>query len=556
MTGRGQIDNTPKRSRVVKTDIDLDRITCGSESLAVAQTERTMRKESVMKTLIANLSCLAILCAGICISGGAQQPRITGNPQAKPQGTVSQPDKPFPVPNISADLTASRTQNPEFAAYVKQLQLSSGQCFFRLTTAANAQKIVWQISSAPYGPAKSATEWMSAQPIATGNAAPGSSITQFTINLATALGPPPAKALRVYVRALAIKNNLLVAQPSNPVAIDYGGTADKITIVETTSNLPKDPKVVSSVSVVGYKPPIVNGDPFAFILTKTPPAGELKFVLQKIKATTPGTEFHLSPSEYEQIKKSLATDQKAVIALQDFLKVLKSGYNWLDDKYNFAANKLASVLAPIVGQENARKMINYYMAIYGFNPSYGNFDEALNTGKSAFSAFLMDNGDVPEDKKGNVLANANAFIDEVKYLANGGDDPNRFFRQNPEYAARPAIVILRVKYQAQYNPPASMKGGKAKIKVSIMSGRNVDQHTLTSTGYAEYAPVLLFEKSIEVPNAKAGTTFDLPVYVDYAPLFKNDNLRWYLGYDALKPGEITAGNDSLKVVASQKFAKP
>src|SRR5437867_12367520 len=98
MTGRGQIDNTPKRSRVVKTDIDLDRITCGSESLAVAQTERTIRKESVMKTLIANLSCLAILSAGICISGGAQQPPITGNPQAKPHATAPRPDTPIPAP--------------------------------------------------------------------------------------------------------------------------------------------------------------------------------------------------------------------------------------------------------------------------------------------------------------------------------------------------------------------------------------------------------------------------------------------------------------------------
>ena len=86
----------------------------------------------------------------------------------------------------------------------------------------------------------------------------------------------------------------------------------------------------------------------------------------------------------------------------------------------------------------------------------------------------------------------------------------------------------------------------------------MDKSTLASSksGNAEYPPVLLFEKAdVELPNAKPGTVFDIPVYVGYTPLYKSDNFRWQQGYNALNPAEITAGNDSIKVIATQKYSK-
>ena len=534
-------------------------------SLAIRTGIARFSERVASRQKVAKLACLLMVITVLYVKSGAQSPPIRPVPKAQPntQAPPPQPDKQFtaPVPNVSADLTATRTTNPEFRNYVKQLGTGSAECYFKLTTgAADAQKIVWQMGNAPFAAPKTSADWKTpAGLIASGATAAAKPATEFTINLLASLGQPTGTARRVYVRALVIKNNLLAAQPSNLVVIDYAtGAAPKDPVKPQADNLPKTPGVYASVSIVGYKPAITQGDPYAFILTQTPPTGELKLVLQKINATTPGTKFHLSPDEYAKLKQSFSFGENVQVAAQEFLKVVKSGYNWLDDKYNFAANKLAGALAPIVGQQNARKIINYYMALYGMNPSYGNFDETLDTAGSAFSAFIMDSGDVPEEKKGSVTASATGFINEVKNFANGGGDPNRFYRQNPEFAARPAIVILRVKYQAVNGASADVRGGKTKLKVSIMSGRTVDKSTLTSSksGYAEYPPVLLFEKAaIEVPNARPGTVLDIPVYVGYAPLYTSDNFRWQQGYNSLNPAEITAGNDSIKVVATKKYSK-
>lgn len=217
----------------------------------------------------------------------------------------------------------------------------------------------------------------------------------------------------------------------------------------------------------------------------------------------------------------------------------------VDDKYNFVENNLVSALANVgVDPQLARKAINYYKAIYGLSPTYGNFDEALDTGKEAISQYVMASGDVPANQKGNVKAKIAEFINQVKAYANGGQDPNQFYRMDPDYAARPAYVLMRVRYEAINGAPADMVGGRSKIAVTVTSGPTVK-------GYQTTQPITLAQKTVELPDAKVGTVLDIPVYVDYTTQY--DEYTWTQGYDSTNQGEIRAGNGGLKWVVNKKY---
>lgn len=454
------------------------------------------------------------------------------------------------IPNVSAELTASRSTSTEFQNFVKEIA-TSGLLYFRFQSAAKGTRLVWQITDKPFGQPTNGTDWKAPAGLLRNGEqtfvpSSGSFQASFSISFSDFLKAGVIKIKRrVYVRAFVLTSGgLLAARPSNAVIVDYSSPSSNVTVTPPEDPA-KKPGVQTLVSVLVYKPPVRWSDPCRFILTKTPPAGELKTILSKIKATTPGTHFSLCKSDYAYIKSHLSADEWVSIALTDFLKALKSGYNWLDDKYNFVENNLVSALANVgVDPQLARKAINYYKAIYGLSPTYGNFDEALDTGKEAISQYVMASGDVPANQKGNVKAKIAEFINQVKAYANGGQDPNQFYRMDPDYAARPAYVLMRVRYEAINGAPADMVGGKSKIAVTVTSGPTVK-------GYQTTQPITLAQKTVELPDAKAGTVLDIPVYVDYTTQY--DEYTWTQGYDSTNQGEIRAGNGGLKWVVNKKY---
>ena len=499
-------------------------------------------------------------------AGGAQTPRPkpsggAGGPQrdqrqegpagGQPGGMTS-----AAVPRVGADLSATRTTANEFAQYLKQLP-TSGRLYFRLRTLApSAQKVVWQIGSQPFGQPRHSADWKApAGLLKSGEATFSKPGAAFQIDFAAALGPPTQKARRVYVRALVLADGRLAAHPSNDVVVDYSAAANVDVVVPEGSG--HKPGVRASVTILTYKPPVRKSDPCRLVLTKTPPAGELKVILSKIKATTPGMRFSLCSSDYAYLKQNLSPGEWAAVAFQDFLKTIKSGYNWLDDKYNFVENRLVEALDSVGVPPNVgRKVINYYKAVYGLSPSYGNFDEALDHGKAAFAAYLADSGEVSEQEKKNIAAKFGQFVNEVKSYANGGQDPNQFYRMDPDYAARPAYVVLRVRYEAANGAPADAVGGKTKLAVRVVSGRTVDKSTLNgsfASGHQEWPPITLAEKTVELPDARVGTVIDIPVYVDYSSYYKSDEYRWTQGYNSTEPGTIQAGGASVKWVVNKRY---
>jgi hypothetical protein len=479
--------------------------------------------------------------------------------QIRPKpGQTDGPVATYPIPPLAAKLSASKTTHAEFVHYLNQLSTSEKLHFKLGTLAQGAHKVVWQVGSQPFEKPKHGTDWKTAAGLLkSGEATFSKPESLFAIDLPTILGQPTPKGRRVYVRALVINNGRLAAHPSNAVVVDYKASSSTGPTVTLPDNPLNKPRVQTKVTVVAYKPPVRWSDPCRFILTKTPPAGELKTILSKIKATTPGTHFSLCQSDYAYIKSRLSAGEWAAIALQDFLKVLKSGYNWLDSKYNFVENNLVSALDAVgIDPKLARKAINYYKAIYGMSPNYGNFDEALDTGKDALSVFVA--GAVPDDQKEKVEAQIGKFVNDVKSYANGGGDSNQFYRMDPEYAARPAYVLLRVRYEAINGAPANMVGGKSKISVKVTSGRTVDKSTLNSSfssGHQEWPPLTLAEKSVELPDAQAGTVIDIPVYVDYSSYYKSDEYRWTQGYNSTEPGVIAAGSSTLKWAVNKKYSQ-
>jgi hypothetical protein len=485
----------------------------------------------------------------------------TGDPRPGP-GAVARPtpERPTTAPiaggaRVGAELTASKFASGEFVNYSAK-QSTSGKLEFKLVTLTpNADKVVWQVSDRRF-PVGAGTDWESAKVLTSGETAFDGKTTNFQIDFQKFLGTVTEQAKVVHVRAIILKEGRLAARPSNDVIVTYGSSS-AADVPEPVRPV-KKPGVEAVVEIVAFKPRIDKGLGCNFILTKEPPSGELRTILKKINVTKVGQKFSLCESDYAYLKTFLTPAERAAVAWQDFLKILKAGYNWLDSKYNFIENTLVDALVKVgVDRSYARKAINYYKSIYGLNPSWGDFDESLDHGKEAFNAYLNNSsGDVPEDAKPYISDAFNSFVEHVRTQANGGGDPNQFFRANPDFVPQPFNVRLRVKYNAVNGATGSSIGGARQVRITVTSGRTIDKSTLNSSfssGYQEYPPYLLAERTIELPNAKAGTTFEVPVYVDYQALRNADEYRWTQGFNSQEPGRVEAGQVRLNIVVNKRF---
>lgn len=461
------------------------------------------------------------------------------------------------IPDITTDLTVSDanpvngkgvTPSGDVNGWAADVTINYTEPLLRAKTFAKGNiRMHWQVSPLPFTDPKSNLDFKNVRLLLDSGSflCPGNSVKNFHINLMKAANNKIADKQKFYIRIIPLNpdGTRMVGKPSPRVLITYvkPAAAQPVLII----NMPpgtgynKSPGVITSLSLQNYLAPVIKGDPYQYILTKIPPDGEMKKVLEKMNVKTPGQKFRLAPDEYEKIKKNLSLTDQAGLVLNDFWQLAKDVYNWIDNKYNYVENAIVDKLAPVIGRENARSGINYFKSIYGMKTSYGNFDEAIGYGEKALTAYIEQDNNKSDAEKSMIKKYVGEFITMLKKEANGGDDPNRYYRQNPEYAERPALVILSTKYTGINNPPATMKGGKRTITIKVYSGKATDQSTLLSNGsYPEYPEVLLFEKTTEVPDAKPGEIMTVPVFLDYSPLYKTDQFVWLRGYNAGKPGRL------------------
>ena len=484
----------------------------------------------------------------------------TGGTVTKRQPITRQPSDKFiaGIPNINIDLSASTKISGESVHYKKEHYTTEPLWFKLLKAPPDVQKIVWQISSQAFTKPKDGLDWKSpAGLLASGDLPPDKpSITTFFIDLPKFLGKSSLEPRFVYVRALALKAGSLAAKPSNDVVINYSDYKGSDITLGHPDWYPKGgqpgtgtPTATSTFSIVRYKPPIriSSFGGCKFILTKTPPTGELKFILSKINATTPGTRFTLCPEDYAYLKKMLTPEEWLLGAFQDLLKAIKYGYNWLDDKYNYLENQLVAALEA-AKIPYAREIINYYKSIYGLQVSYGNFDEALNHGKAAFAAHLANSGEISDNEKPNIVAKFNEFVEEVRKQANGGDDPNRFYRADPDFVPTPGYVVVRLQCTGK---PAAVCGKRSDVTIKFVTSAKDDAFL------GNFKPTVpLFEVKFETPWLKAGEVIDIPVYLNESELFTNDRWLWDMGFINPKPGKLSVDDyNSIWIVAYEKYPK-
>ena len=251
--------------------------------------------------------------------------------------------------------------------------------------------------------------------------------------------PPPSSYLTVVQYSIRVvtlgPSGMPVGIPSPPVTVTYGELPpDEGSSVpyygQQTLNHP-------SVAVTGYVP----------IQKEDPQAIYHYVVIRDIHVPMFGTLFYegepldFSPQEddegfWESLWDSISE------AFSDITSFFKSAVNWCATAYE-DMKAYAIDAAVVVAGEDARGLLTVGLEIglaaMGIPPSLPNYDELTGMGKDYLVQAAADAAGLPPEVAAVAV---DAFLDEATRQANGGGNPNIWFKPDPRYTYRPAYFTV------------------------------------------------------------------------------------------------------------------
>jgi hypothetical protein len=178
-------------------------------------------------------------------------------------------------------------------------------------------------------------------------------------------------------------------------------------------------------------------------------------------------------------------------AIGDFFSFVVDAVNWVANTYQSIKNKLVDFVADAVGDWAKGPLsvgLDVGLAAIGLPPSLPNFDELTDLGKGYFVKEIADTMDLPEDV---TKAGLDAFINKARDVANGGDVPYAWFKPDPDYYYRPALVMLNIS-----NPSSSVT---ERVSLGVLN---------EGTKYPVYEPA-----GISVPPLNPGESMTVPLFL-------------------------------------------
>jgi len=298
---------------------------------------------------------------------------------------------------------------------------------------------------------------------------------------------PPSNVLSLvwyYVRVVTLDGNgKPVGVPSPPVRILFG-------------ELPEDEG--ASVSYHGQETlhhPSVRLTAYTPIQKEDPQAMYHYIVIRDIYLPVFGTLYYKGqpvdftpqqddPGFWESLWESLGA---LYASIGDFFR---SAVNWCATAYEDIKG-YAIEAAVVVAGEDARGLLTVGLelglAAMGIPPSIPNYDELTSLGKDYMIQAAADYTGLPPEA---TEAAVNALIEEASRQANGGGNPDIWFKPDPAYAYRPSFFDLVAR-----NPTLEPTDPVfARIKVQVPAQGNAE---LFHASYA-YIPELLPGSSLSV----------------------------------------------------------
>lgn len=276
--------------------------------------------------------------------------------------------------------------------------------------------------------------------------------------------------------------------PSEPVSVYYGDPLPDGSIQVFPETFQKPEAVHPQVLALSYEP----------IQQQAQDAMYHVIALKDIPLyCKKGDKLDLTPKPEK--KNVLDHIGDAISSIGDFIS---GAVNWVSGAYESIKGYAVDAACSIAGERfrgTFEMGLNMGLAAIGLPPSIPNFDELTSMGKDYLVAVIVEEatglGIDPLLAQEAAEEGVEAFIREAGHQANGGGDPNAFFKPDPDFYYRPAYMDVVVKNN-ESQPSTPMIG---LIKITVKDGAWDED---------------LFDPArFPIPSLEPGETFSLRVFL-------------------------------------------